>query len=322
MTDTDRLQIVHLDRESISPDIDFVQPKTDHDWTSYDYTPDELVIPRLGHADIVVLNKVQITRAHLQALPGLKYIALTATGFDKIDIQACHDHNVLVSNARGYAKHTVPEHTIALIFALRRSLMAYHQDIHSGVWQKSRQFCFFGHPVSDLHGSTLGLIGSGVIGAQVGRIASALGMDVLVSERKGASQITAGKTAFDEVLARADIITLHCPLTPETANLIAAPEFGLMQKAPLIINTSRGGLVNEADLVDALDNGQVSGAALDVLTQEPPSDEHVIMQNLHRPNLLVTPHIAWASHQAMQALWLQVMDNIDKFVAGSPQNIL
>jgi len=322
MADTDRLQIVHLDKESISPKIDFIKPDTDHIWTSYDDTPDELVIPRLRDADIVVLNKVQITRTHLEALPKLNYIAVTATGFDKIDIQACHDHAVVVSNARGYAKHTVPEHTIALIFALRRSLMGYHHDIRQGLWQKSRQFCFFTHPVSDLHGSTLGIIGSGVIGSEVARIATALGMKVLVSERKGASQITAGKTAFDEVLARSDIITLHCPLTPDTANLIAAPEFGLMQKMPLIINSSRGGLVNEADLIDALDSGQVSGAALDVLTQEPPSDNHIIMQNLHRPNLLVTPHIAWASHQAMQALWLQVMDNIDKFVAGRPQNIL
>ena len=137
MTDTDRVQIVHLDKESIGPDIDFVLPQTDHLWTSYDHTPAELVIPRLADADIVVLNKVQITRAHLEALPKLKYIILTATGFDKIDIQACHEHNVTVSNARGYARHTVPEHTIALIFALRRSLAGYHLDVHNGVWQNS-----------------------------------------------------------------------------------------------------------------------------------------------------------------------------------------
>ena len=322
MTDTDRVQIVHLDKESIGPDIDFVLPQTDHLWTSYDHTPAELVIPRLADADIVVLNKVQITRAHLEALPKLKYIVLTATGFDKVDIQACHEHNVTVSNARGYARHTVPEHTIALIFALRRSLVGYHLDVHNGVWQNSRQFCFFGHPVSDLHGSTFGLVGSGVIGSEVGRIASALGMDVLVADRKGASAASAGRVTFDEMLARADIISLHCPLTPDTANLIAAPEFAVMNKAPLIINTSRGGLVNEADLIDALDSGQVSGAALDVLTQEPPSDDHIIMQNLNRPNLLVTPHIAWASHQAMQTLWHQVIDHIDKFVAGTPQNTL
>ena len=322
MTQNNRLKIVHLDKESISPKIEFVKPKADHIWISHDFTSADLVVPRLADADIAVINKISITRAHLQSLPRLKYIVLTATGFDRVDIQACHDHQVRVSNARGYAMHAVPEHTIALIFALKRSLIGYSEDIRQGVWQNSRQFCFFTHPVSDLHGSRLGIIGSGVIGSEVARIASALGMEILISERKGASQISAGKTAFEEVLATSDIISLHCPLTAETTDLISKAEFAMMQKAPLIINSSRGGLVNETALIAALDSGQISGAALDVLTQEPPSDDHIIMQNLHRPNLIVTPHIAWASHQAMQALWHQTIRNIDSFATGTPNNVL
>lgn len=322
MTISQNLNIVHLDRATIGPSVSLTMPETPHRWTSYDSTSETEVIERLQDADVVVLNKVSLSRHHLEALPGLKMIAISATGFDKIDIQACQDHGVIVSNITDYAQQTVPEHTFALILSLRRSITAYCKDVQAGAWQASGQFCFFNHPISDLHGSTLGIIGTGSIGNKVIAIAEAFGMHVLRAGRKGEDHPPAGYTKFEDVITNADIISLHCPLTPETKDLIAKPEFEQMTKTPLIINASRGGLVNEADVIDALDKGLIGGAAFDVLTTEPPAEDHLFMAHLSRPNLIVTPHIAWASSQAMQILWDQLIGHIDHFARGTPRNML
>jgi len=316
------LNIVHLDRATIGPTVSLTMPKTPHHWTSYEKTAENEVIERLQNADVAVLNKVRLTRHHLESLPRLKMIAISATGFDKIDIHACHEHGIIVSNITDYAQQTVPEHTFALILSLRRSINAYCEDVRAGAWQASGQFCFFNHPISDLHGTVLGVIGTGSIGSKVMAIAEAFGMHVLKAGRKGDDNPPAGYTKFEDVIANADIITLHCPLTPETTNLIAKAEFEKMTKTPLIINTSRGGLVNEADVIEALDRGFIGGAAFDVLTTEPPADDHLYMAHLSRPNLIVTPHIAWASSQAMQILWDQLIGHIDHFAKGTPRNIL
>lgn len=316
------LEIVHLDRATIGPAINLHKPQTAHQWTSYDRTAPDEVIARLANADVAVLNKVEITARQIAQLPKLKLIVISATGFDKIDIAACRTAGIAVSNIRGYATQTVPEHTIGLILALRRALTGYSADVASGAWQRADQFCFFTHPISDLKDSTLGLIGTGSIGGEVARIAGAMGMNVLRAGRKGEAEAKTGYTPFEEVLEKADIISLHCPLTPQTRNLIAAKEFAQMKRKPLIINTSRGGLVHEADVIEALDKGQIAGAAFDVVTTEPPAADHIFMQNLHRPNFILTPHIAWASDQAMQSLWDQLIGHIDSFANGTPRHNL
>ena len=316
------LKIVHLDKDTIGPAIDLIKPEIPHSWISYDATSAEDVVARLQTADIAVLNKIAITRAQLEQLPDLKMIAISATGYDKIDLAACHDHGIIVSNITDYAQQTVPEHTFALILALRRSITAYYDEVRAGKWQESGQFCFFTHPVSDLKDTTLGVIGTGSIGGEVIKIAEAFGMKILKAGRKNAPHPPSGFTPFDEVIKKADIITLHCPLNEQTKDLIALPEFQRMDKQPLLINASRGGLVNEADLITALDTGLIGGAAFDVLTAEPPEDDHIIMRNLNRPNLIVTPHIAWASDQARQSLWNQLIGHIEMFAKGSPRNAL
>ena len=316
------LNIVHLDRESIGPDIVMTKPGCAHHWTGYDHSSDAEIIPRLAEADVAIVNKIGLDAATIAQLPRLQMIAVSATGYDRIDIAACRARGIVVSNIRGYAADTVPEHTFALALALRRSLKGYQADMEAGAWQASTQFCLFTQPVSDLKGTTLGLIGSGAIGSAVGRIAEAFGMTVMKAARKGAGNdsIPAGYTTFHDVIEQADVISLHCPLTPETDGLIAAPEFARMKGSAILINTSRGGLVDEGDLIAALDNGQIAGAGLDVLRQEPPADDHPLLQHLKRPNFILTPHVGWSSQGARQALWDQLIGHIDNFASGAPSN--
>ncbi|MEO0918955.1 MAG: NAD(P)-dependent oxidoreductase, partial [Pseudomonadota bacterium] len=227
---------------------------------------------------------------------------------------------IVVSNVRGYAVNTVPEHTFALILALRRSLVGFRQDVIDGEWEKAAQFCFFNHPIKDLAGSTLGIFGEGVLGQGVATLARAFGMKVLFAAHKGVEGLGPLYTPFDQVVAEADILTMHAPLMPLTRHMISDREFGLMQKKPLIINASRGGLVDEAALVRALDAGQISGIGFDVLTSEPPQPDNPLLTVLDRPNVIVTPHTAWASDEAMQTLWNQVVSHLENFQQGTPSN--
>lgn len=226
----------------------------------------------------------------------------------------------MVANVRGYAESTVPEHTFALILALRRSLIGFRQDVIAGEWQKAGQFCFFNHPIRDLRGSTLGIIGEGVIGQAVARLGQAFGMQTLYAAHKGVQGLGPLYTPFDEVLETSDVITLHCPLMPSTRNLLAMPEFRRMARRPLLINASRGGLVDEAALVAALDQGLITGVGFDCLTSEPPQDDHPFGAILERPNVIVTPHVGWASEEAMQTLWDQLVGNVEAFHRGEPAN--
>ena len=315
-----RLNIVHLDSDSIGPDIVLTRPSCDHQWTGYGHTEEAELVPRLASADIAIVNKIGLDAGTLAQLPALRMIAVSATGYDRIDVDACRERGIAVSNVRGYASRTVPEHTFALILALRRGLKGFQSDVEAGKWQTSRQFCLFTQPVGDLHGATLGLIGSGAIGAAVGRIGAAFGMRVIRAARKGARDIPPGYTPFDQVVEQSDILSLHCPLTPETAGLIAAPELSRMQNSALLINTSRGGLVDEKDLMDALDNGSIAGAGFDVLSHEPPPPDHLFLKNLDRPNFILTPHVGWSSRDARQALWDQLIGHIDSFAGGRASN--
>jgi glycerate dehydrogenase len=300
-------RIVFLDRSTIGPSVRITKPSFAHEWVDYDRTRPDQVVERLTGAAIAVVNKVPMRREAIEKLPDLKMICIPATGYDAFDIDACKERGIVVSNVRGYAVNTVPEHAFALIFALRRGLIGYRQDVINGDWQKAAQFCFFSHPINDLAGSTLGIFGEGALGQGVATIGRALGMRILFAAHKGVSGLGPLYTPFDEVLETADVLTLHCPLMPATRNMIAAPEFAKMKKKPLLINCARGGLVNESDLVDALDNGQVSG-------------DNPLLKVLGRPNVIVTPHVAWASHEAMQTLWDQVISHIENFQAGRPSN--
>ena len=313
-------RIVFLDRSTIGPSVALTKPSFPHEWVDHDRTRPDQVVERLKGAQIAVCNKVPIRRAAIEQLPDLKMIAIPATGYDAFDIDACKERGIVVSNVRGYASHTVPEHTFALILALRRSIVGYRQDVIDGRWQQEQQFCFFTHPINDLAGSILGIIGEGSLGQGVARLGQAFGMRTLFAAHKNVQGLGPLYTPWDEVLESSDVITLHSPLLPATRNMIGAPEFAKMKKRPLLINCGRGGLVNEADLVEALDRGQIAGIGFDCLTSEPPKADNPLLQVLRRPNVIVTPHIAWASAEAMQTLWDQVIEHIENFHAGRPSN--
>jgi glycerate dehydrogenase len=206
-----------------------------------------------------------------------------------------------------------------MVLALRRNLVGYREDVNNGLWQKAEQFCLFTRPIGDLHGSTLGVIGNGALGQATAKLGEAFGMRVLITEHKGAAQTRPGYTSFETVLTESDVITLHCPLTPATHHLIGAPEFSKMRRHALLINTARGGLVDEAALVQALRDGVIGGAGFDVLTTEPPRAGNPLL-DLRLPNFILTPHVAWASRDAMQIMADQLIDNIEAFVRGAPQN--
>jgi glycerate dehydrogenase len=214
----------------------------------------------------------------------------------------------------------VPEHTFALILGLRRSIKAYVDDVIAGEWQRSEQFCFFNHPISDLAGSRLGIIGAGSIGQSVASIARAFGMEPVFAARKGATEYGHLYRSWNEVIETSDILTIHAPLTTETRHSISQDEFNRMKNKPLIINTARGGFVDEEALVVALNAGLISGFGFDVLTTEPPENSNPLLTVQHQPNVLLTPHIAWASQQARQEVWRQTTAHIEGFVNGQVLN--
>ncbi len=313
-------RIVYLERESIIADVR--RPAFAHEWVEYPKTRPDEVVERLRGATIAIVNKAPLPAVAVDALADLKMVAVAATGTNIVDLDACRRRGIVVANVRGYAEHTVPEHVFALLLALSRNLVAWRDSVQAGRWQQSDQFCLFDHPIRDLHGGTLGIVGSGSLGSGVARLAAAFGMRVLRAEHKGAPAPRPGYTGFEQVLREADAITLHCPLTPQTAGLIGEAELRAMKPTALLINTARGGIVNEAALVRALKEGWIAGAGFDVITAEPPPVGHPLVapELLALPNFLLTPHVAWASRPAMQALADQLIDNIEAFVAGSPRN--
>ena len=315
-------RIVFLDRSTMGPGVELIRPNASHEWIEHDRSAVEDVVDRLGGAEVAITNKVPITAEVLAQLPDLKFVTVAATGYDCIDLGACKAHGVTVSNVRGYAKNTVPEHTFALILALKRAIPGYRDAVLKGRWQEEQQFCFFDHLVSDLAGGKIGIIGEGVIGQSVGRIAEAFGMQVMFAAHKGVDGLGLLYTPFDQMLAEADVITCHAPLTPSTRNVLAMPEFKAMKQQPIIINTARGGLVHEADAVAALEEGLISGLGFDVLTTEPPEPNNPIYVAASRPDVILTPHTAWASNQAMVEVWRQVIESINAFLTGNPVRTL
>ena len=312
-------RIVFLDRQSLKAEVR--RPSFSHVWEEHDQTEESLVAGRLAGATVAITNKVPIRRASLEKLPELKMIAVAATGYDVIDIDACRERGIAVANIRNYAVHTVPEHAFAMIFALRRNLIAYREDVLRGRWQAQDQFCFFDHPIQDLHGSTLGIFGEGALGQATADIARALGMRVLFADHPPPKAAGVEFTDPETVLAQSDIISLHCPLTPASRNFIGIEQFKKMKRSAILINTARGGLVDEHALKSALETGLIAGAGFDVLTKEPPKDGNPLLE-IRTPNFILTPHVAWASDGAMQFLADQLIDNIEASIAGTPQNLV
>jgi glycerate dehydrogenase len=315
-------RIIFLDRETLPDEIILKSFAFPNDLAVYQRTLPGEVAGRIAEADIVITNKVPVSGQALQSAPRVKLIAVAATGTDIIDIEACRKRGIVVSNIRNYAINTVPEHTFALILTLRRSILSYRDSVLKGRWQEAGQFCFFDHPIRDLAGSTLGVIGDGVLGKAVADLGKAFGMRVLFSDYKGTTGMGPLYTPFEQVLRQSDVITLHTPLIPTTRNMIGAAEFAVMERRPLLINAARGGLVDEDALAEALREGRLAGAGFDVATIEPPPKDHVLMRLLEMPNFILTPHVAWASREAIQSLADQLVDNVDAFVVGKPKNIV
>jgi glycerate dehydrogenase len=248
-------------------------------------------------------------------------IAIAATGSDCVDLDYCRSRGISVSNVRGYAVNTVPEHALMLTLTLRRNLPAYRADVRRGLWNESKQFCLLTHQLHDIRDSTLGIIGYGSIGRSMARLGESVGMRVLIAEHKNATTIRDGRTSFAETLRQGDVVSLHCPLTEQTRNLFGAAELRMMKRNALLINTARGALIDDQALIDALKNGVIAGAGLDVLRDEPPVNGSPLL-DLNLPNLIITPHVAWASSEAVQIVADQVVSNIEEFVAGRPKNLL
>ncbi|AYN20945.1 D-2-hydroxyacid dehydrogenase [Alcaligenes aquatilis] len=322
---TSLTRIVFLDRETLSDSVQLPQVPFKHELQVYGRTAPDQVAERIADADIVISNKVALRREHLQAAPNLKMIALAATGSDNIDLEAAREHQIVVSNIRDYAVRSVPEHVFALVFALRRNICAYRQSVKEGRWQGAQQFCYFDYPIRDLAGSTLGLIGSGSLGQAVATMGRALGMKVIFAQRRGQTLVSNAddRLPFEQVLEQADILSLHCPLTAETQNMLGMAEFERMApRRPLLINTARGGLIDNQALEHALRQGWLGGAGIDVCTPEPPPADHILMRLLDLPNYILTPHIGWASQEAMQALANQLIENIAAFHRGEARHTL
>ena len=309
--------IVLLEGDSLRAD--WRRPSFDHAWTQYASTPPDQIVHRLADATIAIVNQAPISATTLLSLPKLRLIAVAAAGYDRIDVAACRARGITLVNVREPAVHTVAEHTFALMLALRRNLLAYRQDVERGAWQKSGNFCFFNHDIGDLHGCTLGIVGEGAVGQAVAAIGRAFGMNVLFADHAPPRAEGVAFTPLAEVLAQADVLSLHCPLTPATRNLVTMRELRQMKPSALLINTARGGLVNEPDLVEALDEGLIAGAGFDVLSTEPPRSGHFLLE-LRRPNFILTPHVAWASGQSMQVLADRLVDSIEHWAAGSAQH--
>jgi glycerate dehydrogenase len=304
-------RIVFLERDTLT--IEPRRPSFEHTWRDYGSTRPEEVFERLRGATVAVVNKTRLGADLLERLPDLRLIAVAATGTDNIDLEFCRARGIEVRNVRGYARETVPEHVMMLALALSRNLVGFREDVRAGLWQRAPQFCLHTREVRDLHGSALGVVGYGTLGRGVERLARAFGMEVLISERRGACELREGRTSFEEVLRRSDVLTLHVPLKEETRNLIGRDELALMKRTAVLVNCARGGVVEEAALAEALREGRLGGAGVDVLSAEPPDAGNPLLAP-DLPNLIVTPHVAWAGTRAQQALADQLVENIEEFV--------
>jgi glycerate dehydrogenase len=314
------MKAVFLDYATMGPGLDLEPLKrffTEFD--VHEQTADDQVAGRIRDAEFVFTNKFRMTPEVLEGAGKLRLIGLTATGTDNVDLDAARSRGVAVCNIRAYCTASVVEHVFGVMLMLTHSLGPYAESVRAGRWQRARVFCMLTHPVPGLAGRTLGIVGYGELGRGVERLGHAFGMDVLVSARPGSARVADGRTPFADLLAKSDVISLHCPLTDATRGLFGAAEFAAMKPGAILINTARGALVDSAALVAALGDGQIAGAAIDVLAKEPPVDGDPLL-DYRGANLVVTPHIAWATDDARQNAINELAANVDAFLAGEARN--
>lgn len=287
-------------------------------WRYFHDSSEAEVLERIQDADVIVSNKVYISREAIVTAKHLKLICIAATGYNNVDLAAADECAVPVCNVRGYATPSVVQHVFMLMLNLARHFVDYQALVKRGGWQASRFFCPLDYDIQELSGKALGIIGYGELGHAVAVIGQTFGMQVLIAEHKGKLP-RPGRMAFDDVIREADFISLHCPFSQDTQHLISRREFGLMKSSAFLINTARGQLVNEADLLHSLSTGQIAGAAIDVIEEEPPGAGSILLRH-PPPNLIVTPHIAWASRESRQRLLDQLAGNIRHFFQNEPFN--
>lgn len=313
------MRAVFLDKGTFSDGVDLPAPAGVTDYITYDDTPadSDLIIERCQDAEIIFTNKVQITAEVIAKLPKLKLIQLTATGMNNVDQEACKEHNVTLYNVAGYAVKSVPEHTFMLMLNAMRAGIHYHQKVVDGTWRDNGNFCLLDIPLVDLEDKTLGIIGVGTIGKRVTEIARAFGMTVLWAEHQGRTPRNDDYTAFDEVLAQADVISLHCPLNEHTQHLINKDTLAKMTQQPLLINVARGGIVDSQALADAVHNEQILGYGSDVFEQEPITADDPLLSLSDHPRVIFSPHNAWGSKSAQETLWQMLSEQVADFITNS-----
>lgn len=287
----------------------------------YDRTPEDQIAERIGDAEIVIMNKTPITQETLTKCPNIRYIGVLATGFNVVDIESCKKAGIIVSNIPTYGTDAVGQFAIALLLEICHHVAHHSQAVHEGKWSSNPDWCFWDYPLIELAGKTMGIIGFGRIGRATGRIAKALGMNVAAYDAYPTEEgkAIAEYVDFDTLLSTSDVIALHCPLTPENQNLICRETIGKMKDGVIILNNSRGPLINEGDLAEALNSGKIYAAGLDVVVKEPISDENPLLK---AKNCFITPHISWAPKESRQRLMDIAVDNLKAFLNGEPQNVV
>mgnify|MGYP001407292517 CR=1 FL=1 len=310
-------KIVFLDRDTFPKTILIPKLKFKHKWKNYSFTKQEQVIERIKSANIVVTNKTKLSQKELGAAKALELIAITATGTNIVDLNFCQKNNIRLCNLRNYASISVAEHVFALALNLIKQIKGLEKDIKTDIWQERKVFALLNRSIGDLNSKTIGIIGKGAIGKQVKKISTAFNMKVIFFSVRNFK-----KSDFKSFLSKCDILSIHCPLNKNTLDLITVKELRLMKKSSIIINTARGGIVNENDLVTAINKKMIAGAGIDVATTEPPKKTHPYYKIINRPNFIWTPHTAWASNATLSNAVDQLIDNINSFYLKKPKNLV
>jgi glycerate dehydrogenase len=313
------MKAVFLDTKTLGDDVSFdILQKLPFHWSFFEETSPKETLERVKGAQVVVSNKVILSKEILEKCPALKLICVAATGYNNVDTAAAKDLGIVVCNCPGYSTPSVVQLAASMIFALATRLVEYAGAVKRGLWQKSSQFCMLDFPIIELKGKKLGIIGYGALGKELAQLMRALGMEILIAESRSTKE---GRLPLHEVLRESDVVSIHAPLTDETRNLIRKKELRLMKRSAFLINTARGGIVDEHDLAEALKEGLIAGAGVDVLSKEPPSADNPLLQS-DVPNLILMPHVGWASIESRRRLLEVIRMNIQLFLEGKPQNLV
>jgi len=312
----DTMKIVFLDEDTVSlnGDVDLSRVQALGEYKGFTLSPTDDPVPFCSNADVVIVNKARMNRSNMEQLPNIRLICEAATGYDNIDLKAARERGIHVSNIAGYATKTVVQHVFAMVLLLSNRILSYQKDVQQGEWQKSKMFGLLKYPTFELDGKIFGIIGFGAIGREAARIAEAFGMKVMVHDTVDLSDTGYKNHSIYEILSASDVISLHCPLTEHTRNLIDGESIDNMKRTAILINTARGGIVHEGDLAEALNSGRIAGAGVDTLSVEPPVDENPLLGEVR--NLIITPHSAWSARDARQRLMDMVAERIERFENG------